>query len=94
MTKQQKAIEWWSSVPGAAKQAGAFLTGITGSAVVISAALNIPGRVSALEDWKEEQTRATAYTVCVLGSQTRNIDPAACESHLGGEMFDYLRPER
>jgi len=35
---------------------------------------------------------ATAYTVCVLGSQTRGIDPAACESHLGSQIFDYLRP--
>lgn len=98
MTRQQ-AMEWWAGVPGLVKQVGAFLTGIGGATVVIGATLNIPARITALEEWqveyeewRVEQTRATAYTVCVLGSQTRGIDPAACESHLGSQIFDYLRP--
>jgi len=91
MTRKQ-AMEWWAGVPGLVKQVGAFLTGIGGATVVIGATLDIPARITALEEWRVEQTRATAYTVCVLGSQTRGIDPAACESHLGSQIFDYLRP--
>jgi hypothetical protein len=32
------------------------------------------------------------YTACVLRSQSRDMDPTPCESHLAPDVLDYLRP--
>jgi hypothetical protein len=64
-------------------------------AAVLTASLayaSLPARVDALEKRMTSQETIGRFTACVLRSQSRDMDPTPCESHLAPDVLDYLRP--
>lgn len=67
-------------------------TAIAAIAAATVAFAGIPGRVAALEKANSEVASLLRFMVCERGAERRNVDPAACESHLEGSLINYLRP--
>jgi hypothetical protein len=64
-------------------------------AAILTASLayaSLPARVAGLEERMTSVETVGRYTACVLRSQSRDMDPTPCESHLAPDVLDYLRP--